>query len=267
MKNIYINNFFRNYYYFIIILLLFFIYYVFNENYENFESKTLYDTQEIVVSRYNENLNWIEEDPFNKHPIIIYNKGKNNNFKKTSKIKEVVTIPNVGRETHTYLYHIINNYDKLADVTIFLPGSTNLPNKYQRAKNIVYKIEETNETTLSCNIDKNTHINEYDFTINTYKVSDEKNLLLNKTTNVNTSNIRPFGKWFEKMFTNNEENNCISWNSIIAIKKKNIMQKPISFYEKLLNEVDKVDHPEAGHFLERSWYAVFYPYNEKASFI
>jgi hypothetical protein len=45
------------------------------------------------------------------------------------------------------------------------------------------------------------------------------------------------------------------------------MKKPISFYENLLNEVDKIDHSEEVHFMERSWYAIFYPYSEKASFI
>lgn len=268
MKNIYVKKIFKNFYLFTIIFLLFLIiYFLLNKSYEKFESKTMYDNQEIVISRYNEKLNWIEEEPFNRHPLIIYNKGGNSDFKKTSNIKEVVTLPNVGREAHTYLYHIINNYYKLADVTIFLPGSADLPNKYERSKKIVYKIEETNENVLACNIDKNTHKNEYEFTLNSYKLSHEDNASLNKTTDVTPSNIRPFGKWFEKMFTNNEENNCISWNSIIGITKKNIMQKPISFYENLLNEVDKIDHSEEVHFMERSWYAIFYPYSEKASFI
>jgi hypothetical protein len=35
---------------------------------------TFYKNQEIVIARYNENLNWINEEPFNRHPIIIYNK-------------------------------------------------------------------------------------------------------------------------------------------------------------------------------------------------
>jgi hypothetical protein len=32
-------------------------------------------------------------------------------------------LPNVGREAHTYLHHLHNRYDSLADVTIFLMAS------------------------------------------------------------------------------------------------------------------------------------------------
>ena len=33
-----------------------------------------------------------------------------------------------------------------------------------------------------------------------------------------------------------------------------------------MKEVDEHQNPEAGHYLERSWYAVFYPY-KNAKFI
>jgi len=36
----------------------------------------------------------------------------------------VVRLPNVGRESHTYLHHIVSNYDRLADVTFFAQGRT-----------------------------------------------------------------------------------------------------------------------------------------------
>jgi hypothetical protein len=72
---------------------------------------------EIVIARYNENLNWIEQLD-NNIKITIYNKGKND-------IKyPFITLPNVGRESHTYLYHIIKNYDNLADLTIFCQGDS-----------------------------------------------------------------------------------------------------------------------------------------------
>ena len=72
---------------------------------------------EIVIARYNENLDWVNKlDPSIK--VTIYNKGLNDiNF-------PFITLPNVGRETHTYLYHIIHNYKSLADQTIFCQGNT-----------------------------------------------------------------------------------------------------------------------------------------------
>jgi len=72
---------------------------------------------EIVVARYNEDLSWLKNLP-KSIKITIYNKG--NDDIEYSFIK----LPNVGRESHTYLHHIINNYDKLADQTIFCQGDS-----------------------------------------------------------------------------------------------------------------------------------------------
>jgi hypothetical protein len=74
-------------------------------------------TTEIVIARYNENLDWIKLLP-NDIKITIYNKGKND--------IEYPFIPlkNIGRESHTYLYHIIMNYNNLADTTIFCQGGS-----------------------------------------------------------------------------------------------------------------------------------------------
>jgi hypothetical protein len=68
----------------------------------------------IVISRYNEDLLWCSNI---NHKKTIYNKG--------SLLKDLksIEIPNVGREAHTYLYHIVNNYDTLDEYTMFLQGN------------------------------------------------------------------------------------------------------------------------------------------------
>lgn len=74
-------------------------------------------TVELVVARYNENLSWLKKVS-KKIKITIYNKGKNDiDF-------PFISLPNIGRESHTYLYHIIKNYDNLSDKTIFCQGDT-----------------------------------------------------------------------------------------------------------------------------------------------
>ncbi len=90
--------------------------------------------QDIVVARYNENLDWLNLIP--KHfNIIIYNKGDTlTNIKNNWKI---IQLQNIGRESHTYLQHIINNYDTLADKTVFCQGDTlfHSPNFIELLKN------------------------------------------------------------------------------------------------------------------------------------
>ena len=69
---------------------------------------------ELVIARYNEDISWLSKVKNMK--ITIYNKGEDNINKKSIKL------PNIGRESHTYLTHIIDNYDNLADITIFSQG-------------------------------------------------------------------------------------------------------------------------------------------------
>jgi hypothetical protein len=71
-----------------------------------------------VISRYNEDLEWLKEDPFNKYPVICYNKGLNNDYYQPTNMK-IINLENIGRIDHTILYHIITNYDSLASVSIF----------------------------------------------------------------------------------------------------------------------------------------------------
>lgn len=76
---------------------------------------------DLVVARYNEFLGWINniDDHFN---VIIYNKGKTLTACNFKRPVEIINVPNVGRESETYLRHIIKSYNGLADYTIFCQG-------------------------------------------------------------------------------------------------------------------------------------------------
>ena len=104
----------------------------------------------IVVSRYNENLEWLKDDIFKPYPIIIYNKGRNEDFYKPEKLIKIVDVVNVGRCDHTYLYHIINDYDILHDIIIFLPGSTNIYYKMYKTKHLLFYINQQNKAMFLC---------------------------------------------------------------------------------------------------------------------
>lgn len=235
---------------------------------EGFDS-VFFHQQPIVVSRYNEDLAWITQEPFNRHPIIVYNKGTNNNYTMAPNIIRSIQLPNVGRESHTYLYHIINNYDSLADVTIFLPGSIHLDHKYGRAKTVVENVEKTNSSAISCQFNDNEeeHKRIHDFTLDTYTSSDEKNRAINNDAKIKQSEIRPYGLWFNSYFTEGEKNHCVAYMAMFGISKDQILQRPKSFYERLLATIDDHHNPEVGHYMERSWYSMFYPYNDSATFV
>lgn len=79
-----------------------------------------YLKRELVVAVYKDNINWLIErkNKFNNlEKISAYNKSERTDF------EYVCELPNVGRESHTYLHHIIENYDNLADFTTFVQGN------------------------------------------------------------------------------------------------------------------------------------------------
>ncbi len=70
---------------------------------------------ELVIAHYHESLNWLRRVPATIQKTI-YSKAE------TPPITSQHTLPNVGREAHTYLHHITTQYDSLADYTIFCQG-------------------------------------------------------------------------------------------------------------------------------------------------
>lgn len=83
----------------------------------------------MVVARYNENMDWLKDLPWD---YIVFNKGEDD---LPSWIKNQVRLPNIGREAHTYLTYIIDNYDNLPDYTICVQG-----NPFEHTKKLTEKI-------------------------------------------------------------------------------------------------------------------------------
>lgn len=212
----------------------------------------------IVVSRYNENLEWLKEYPFTLYPVIIYNKGPNDDFYKPDKLIKIVNIENIGRESHTYLYHIVHNYDQLHDIIIFLPGSTNAEYRFNRCKHLIIHIEQKNKAVFLCT---KTNMNDLsNFSLDYWQANSSENNFINSEHKLKESSIRPFGKWFNAMF-GNINTNYISWNGMFSVSKQDVLQHSKSYYERLIHEVSDHSNPETSHYFERSWEAVFFPMN------
>jgi hypothetical protein len=77
---------------------------------------------EIIIARYNEDLSWLKKIP-KSIKITIYNKGLDD-IEIPGVKYNIIKLPNIGRESHTYLYHVIQNYDNLSDKTIFCQGDS-----------------------------------------------------------------------------------------------------------------------------------------------
>ena len=223
---------------------------------ENFGSTS---SMEIVAARYNESLEWLKDAPFQGIPHTVYNKGNNDDFYQTTTLLSVVPLDNVGREVHAYLYHIVNRYDDLADLTIFLPGSADLPNKFGRAQHLVKTVRTNPLTTFSgSRSEGNIKDGLYDFSIDKYMSSHGKNKTANADDSMLVSSVRPFGKWYETLFGPDAVSYIIPYNAMFAVTRNDIRSKPKSHYERLLTEVDAHQNHETVHYFERAWETVFF---------
>ena len=72
-------------------------------------------SKSLIISRFDEDLDWLNS--IKNFKKIIYNKGRNI---QDDSLGKIINIKNVGRESHTWIYNIFNNYENLK-IIYFLP--------------------------------------------------------------------------------------------------------------------------------------------------
>ena len=214
-------------------------------------------TCDLVIARYNEDLKWLSQirrSKFDK--IYVYNKGRPG-FRPPLKGCITVDLPNVGREAHTYINHVIANYGKLGDVTVFLPGSCDMPTKWETAKTVMKKAVETADTAFAMHAEYD-DVREvfYNFTVDDYQSLNESNRKANPESELLKSPDRPFGEWYEKNFGRHVIKG-VSYFGIFAASRKDIRKRSLRSYINLIGYLNTHSSPEVAHYLERSWPAVF----------
>lgn len=229
------------------------------EENDNEKITTTHDFIEIVVARYNEDLNWTLEYPFNQFQYTVYNKGPNTNFNKT-RVNKIINLPNVGRCDHTYLHHIVRNYDdnSLSKITIFVPGSINMNHKKQIAIRMLEYISKTKKAVFLAKHSENIRNEFFQVTMEKYVCNDISNRTINPESKCLPALVRPYGSWFDHHFGNTLVKSY-SYYGILSVDKRDIMQYKKNWFMKFLYGLARHSNPEAGHFTERSWAAIFYP--------
>lgn len=74
----------------------------------------------IVVARFREDLAWLRGLDL---PCVVYNKGPGLDPSELPSGTEIVALPNLGREAHTYLTHILAHHGRLPRHTAFVQGN------------------------------------------------------------------------------------------------------------------------------------------------
>lgn len=186
---------------------------------------------EIVVARYKEDISWT--DLLNpEYRVTVYNKHEGQNL-----------IENVGREAHTYLYHIISRYDSLADYTVFVQGNPleHCDVLHQRLDQFLSLKHRDDFTFL---FDSSQNIIQCDPNSQPFGSMDGKMI--------------PSGKLYEALTLRKSPGFFIaSPGSQFIASKKLIKSWKKEFYQKCINSVSYSSNPIEAHCFERIFPMIF----------
>ncbi len=188
---------------------------------------------EYVIAHYKEDLKWLK--PY-AHQAHVYHKGGLS--APPFQVAQWTPLDNVGREGHTYLFHIVENYDHLADITYFLQGQIKDHCKGGSAKNpkdLWDKVIKKGFAGLG------------------------KPHVAGEWTS-------GYPQWWEELLGEKKPDYVkFHAGACFAVKKELIRQHSKEYYEKIMNVLSHESNPFEGHCVERMWYFIFDPVGAKAS--
>jgi hypothetical protein len=187
----------------------------------------------FVIAKYNENVEWLKKL---NHPVTVYDKSDN-------PLEGSIKLKNVGREGETFLYHIVNNYHNLDDVTVFLQA-----NPFEHLQILVGWRAQLTEQEIEIVIHKmNTEINdECDFTTFYQVLYNDPN----GTNGVNASEA------CNKYYNENYTNFTVSPGAQYIVPKKYILSRPLDFWKRLQDAMYNNEELN-GYCQEQLWYFAY----------
>jgi len=200
----------------------------------------------LVIAKYKEDISWTNK--IKGHKITIYDKSD-------SPITNSIKLPNIGRETHTFLHHIVENYDNLDDVTVFLQGNpfehiqVIMGWQYFGLPNAPYPPPLTSEQ-LNKMCDKiNNEIK------HTSELASFYQVIYNDPYYTNGGNVNVHLS--EILSTNiNNTSYSVSPGGQYIVPKKNILSRPKEVWKKALDLLS-LNEVWRGYSQELSWYYLF----------
>lgn len=182
----------------------------------------------LIIARYNEDISWSEY--FKDKRVVLDKSGIEGN----GLDKNWIFLPNVGREGHSYLFYIIQNYHNLPEGMVFTQGDPS-----------------DHVFTMKCflYIVRNILIDLPDEYI---PLSKKFNLVLDGLDGFDVA--MPIKKYWEELFV---EKCPFLWRSFYAgifyVSRNRVLRNPLSTYLYLFNKLNTENNPYYGYVLERMW--------------
>ncbi len=200
---------------------------------------------EIVVAKYKEDIGWLELFFKSCH---VYDKGG-----ETFPAYDVwrwESVPNIGRESHTYLYHIINNYNCLCDVTLFTQGL--VMDHGLTVSDVIQTINHAESNGFKqCHVMSDLYSNWGRMNHSGKWLSELKSGHMRKASTT-------FGEFYNHVIgADHPAFITIYYAAIFTVRRDVIQQKSIEYYIDIIRYVNDHVNPEEGHYFERIWFTLW----------
>lgn len=203
------------------------------------------DGVEVVVARCREDVSWTAGLGF---PVTVYDK---------SGQPGPSALPNIGRESHTYLVHIVRRYDDLAAYTVFVQGAPfdhmptgSTPETFAAriAQNVRLGLKFTGFAYFRLKCDRCGRPHRMaDLALHGHRAGFGKDI--------------PVGAVYERLFAGPVPETFLvtAPAGMLFVARERILARPLAFYQQALAlaAADPDDADNTGHAFERLWPVIF----------
>ena len=185
--------------------------------------------------------------------IYVYYKGDVPCIPTGVPVHAIRKLPNVGRESHTYLHHISQHYHGLAQNVLFTQGA---PLDHRPARELYGEFLAGSPSGLYPPTPGASFAPTW-----TVKPSDVGGSIKESVgTDGGSGGSGGIADWWARVFEKNEPfpgRLLVIWAAIFNVSRDRILRRPRAFYERAIATVAHDVNPEEGHYFERSWGNVF----------
>jgi hypothetical protein len=208
----------------------------------------------LIVARYNENLDWVNH--FESYQI--YNKGVKDLAPHHQ--ANAVQLPNVGREAHTYLYHIINNYDNLEDVLIFSQGTVFHHTYHQDMNEFKRRALDIDRHGFSVDLGNISGLigdNSETFSLHGH---GGKLYYTGEDGRPRDASVPPYyqlGTWWKRATDETyARSRSVFWGATFSVKKEFVLKRSLESYMRIFGTLCGNRNSLEAHFCERTWFNI-----------
>jgi len=198
---------------------------------------------QVVITRFNEDVShlaWLSD-----FHHIIYNRGDELPPSTSQNLNIITQYENVGRESFVYINHILHNYHRLADITVFSQIA------HDKAAALNYTDADFQATV------RGFHNKSLRFTQKNDGFVFLVPVCFNWQYGVKDWRFER-DNYFKNLYQFEVPAPRFGPTGAFAITRELILRNPKSYYVSLVRTLGSENNPRIGHFMERTWPELFH---------